>query len=82
MNLLDKTFGASGKISIDLLPSGLTVAISDSEKLSDQNANFVIKPEVLIDTMAGWIGSPTWLGGVVTFLKAEIAALAAPAPLK
>lgn len=78
MNILDKSFGATGKISIDLDAAGLHVVASDSEKLSDQSMAVTVKPDVVIDSLVGLFGSPSWLVAVGNFLKAEVSSLAAP----
>lgn len=75
MNLLNKPFGATGKISIDFDAAGLHVVASDSEKLTDQSVNVTVKPAILIDELVGLVGAPSWLVGVATFLKAELATL-------
>lgn len=78
MNLLNKKFGKTGVATIDLDATGLKIVVSDSEKISDQSINETIKPDVLVDTFVSLLGSPSWLVGIGTFVKAELATLAAP----
>lgn len=77
MNLLSKTFGATGKISVDLTADGLVVQASDTEKLSDQSINETINVSAVVDAIVTMLGSPSWAASLGAMLKAEIAALAA-----
>lgn len=76
MNLLTKSFGATGLLTVALTPAGLVIDVSDSEKLSDQSIHEVIKPDLIIDELVGLLGSPSWLVGAATFVKAELTLLA------
>lgn len=80
MNILTQSFGATGKMSIDLDSAGLHVIASDSEKLSDQSMAITVKPDIVIDSLVAVFGSPSWLVAVGNFLKAEVSSLATPAP--
>ncbi len=75
MNLLSKSFGATGKISVDVTSEGLVIDVSDSEKLSDQSIHEVIHPVAVIDGLVHLMGSPSWAVSLGAMLKAEIAAL-------
>lgn len=78
MNLLSKTFGATGKISVDVTSDGLVIDVSDSEKMSDQSIHEVIHPTVVIDGLVHLLGSPSWMVNLATMLKAELVAVSLP----
>ena len=79
MNLLTKTFGAGGSLSIDLSPAGLTVDIKEVDKITTEEGKITVDPGQVLDSIAAAVGSPTWLAPIVAFLKDEIAAAASKA---
>ncbi len=76
MNLLSKTFGATGKISVDVTVQGLVIDVSDSEKLSDQSIHEVIHPTAMVDGLVSLLGSPSWAVSLGAMLKGELEILA------
>lgn len=77
MNLLTQSFGATGKLVVNLDTTGLTISLTDSEKLSDQSLNAVIHPNQVLDGISSLLGNPSWLVSISGFIKAELAVLAA-----
>ena len=77
MNLLSKTFGATGKVSVDVTTEGLVIDVTESEKLSDQSIHEAIHPTLVVDGLVSLLGSPSWAVGLATMLKAELAILSA-----
>ncbi len=77
MNLLTKTFGATGKVTLDMNALGLHLVVSDSEKLNTTSVDETLDLGGVIDAVIGMVGAPAWLVGVGGFIKTELQSIAA-----
>lgn len=77
MNLLTKTLGKSGKLTVDISPAGIEVKLIDPEKLSTNSIDEVINFTPVVQEIEKLLGGGTLVTSGGNALIAELQALAA-----